>query len=283
MQIIKQIKQIRSELDKVGDKKIAFVPTMGNLHDGHLHLVKQAKELAQIVVVSIFVNQKQFNNQNDFAKYPRTLEDDISKLEAVGVDFIFAPDHQEIYPQNSSFQIIPDKNLSDCLCGKTRVGHMEGVCLVVAKLFNIVKPNFALFGKKDFQQFSIIKKMVEELNFDIEIIGVETVREESGLAMSSRNNLLSEKEKLAAANIYRILHEIKDEIKNNQTQFNLATILEIKEKKLLESGFNKIDYLEIRDEKNLKLINDFSKINNPSRIFIAAFLGEVRLIDNLVI
>ena len=271
LKIFKQIfaiKNFAKEAKKL-NKKIAFVPTMGSLHDGHLTLIKNAKKNADIVIVSIFVNKAQFNDIKDYELYPQNLEEDIKMLEIASVDALFCPSASEIYDENFSFKIIPTA-MVDCLCAKDRVGHFDGVALILTKLFNIVNPHFAYFGEKDFQQLAIIKKLVKDLNFDLEIFGVETVRESSGLAMSSRNQRLSEGAKIKASMLYKILNEIKI---NPQ-------IIEEKKQELLASGFEKIDYLEIRNEDNLKLnMNLFS--TQKRRIFIAVYLEGVRLIDNL--
>jgi pantoate--beta-alanine ligase len=271
LKIFKQIfaiKNFANEARKL-NKKIAFVPTMGSLHDGHLTLIKNAKKNADIVIVSIFVNKAQFNDVKDYELYPQNLESDIKMLEEVNVDALFCPSASEIYDEDFSFKIIPTA-MVDCLCAKDRVGHFDGVALIITKLFNIVNPHFAYFGEKDFQQLAIIKKLVKDLNFDLEIFGVETVRESSGLAMSSRNKRLSEDGKIKASMLYKILNEIK----------NNPQIIDVKKQELLENGFEKIDYLEIRNEDNLKLnMNLFS--SQKRRIFIAVYLEGVRLIDNL--
>ena len=265
---ISAIKNFVNE-NKKNNKKIAFVPTMGALHHGHITLIKNAKKNADIVIVSIFINKAQFNDLNDYQRYPQNLECDIKMLEDANVDALFCPSNEEIYDENFSFKIIPT-SMVDCLCAKDRVGHFDGVALIITKFFNIVKPHFAFFGEKDFQQLAIIKKLVKDLNFDIEIFGVETVRESSGLAMSSRNQRLSESSKIKASMIYKTLNEIKI---NPQ-------IIEEKKQELLANGFEKIDYLEIRNEDNLKLnMNLFSA--QKRRIFIAVYLEGVRLIDNL--
>lgn len=271
MFVAKTIAEIRSDLkiQKQSEKKIALVPTMGALHEGHLSLIKKAGELAEIVVVSIFVNKAQFNDLQDYKKYPRQVEQDLELLKKSGATHVFIPQDSEIFTTDISFKILPIR-LTDCLCGATRAGHFDGVALIVAKLFNIIKPDIAVFGQKDFQQLKIIEKLTEDLNFDIEIFAHETVREASGLAMSSRNQRLSSADKIKAENIFRILTEIKKDPSN----------LAKKRKELLEKGFKKIDYLEIRDEKNLDLVTNFNpKI--PSRIFIAVYLSGVRLIDNM--
>jgi pantoate--beta-alanine ligase len=279
MKIIRSKHQIRELLKyhRLQNKKIAFVPTMGALHEGHISLIKKAKSLAEIVVVSIFVNKTQFNNDEDFTKYPRNIEQDILKLTdcKYDVDYVFTPDDGEIFPINSRFKITP-LAYADCLCGLSRSNHFEGVALIIVKLFNIIQPDFAIFGEKDFQQLLIIKKLVEDLNFDVEIYGSETLRLDNGLAISSRNQRLNQSQIRIAGEIFRILNDIK----NN---FDLdKEILVKKTQELLAIGFQKVDYLEIRDEQNLKLINDF-QINNPARIFVAVYLGGVRLIDNLKI
>jgi pantoate--beta-alanine ligase len=275
MLISKTIAEIRSHLrqDEILKRKIALVPTMGALHEGHLALVKKARELAEIVVVSIFVNKAQFNDSNDYQKYPRQVEQDLEKLKNSGATHIFIPSDEEIFSADFAFKIIPTRMI-DCLCGSTRPSHFDGVVLIVAKLFNIIKPNISIFGQKDFQQLQIIKKLVEDLNFDIEIFAHEIVREKSGLAMSSRNQRLSEDNKIKAANIFRILSKIKNEVGDCEK------ILQKKREELLKIGFEKIDYLEIREEENFKLVKNFNS-QNSARIFVAVYLSGIRLIDNL--
>ncbi len=273
MFVAKTIEEVREFLRQETEfgKTVSFVPTMGALHEGHLSLVQKAKEIGEISVVSIFVNKTQFNDLSDYEKYPKTLEQDLEKLRALDPSCVFAPENSEIFFEDSACKISLD-SLTNSLCGATRPGHFDGVALIITKLFNIVKPDIAIFGEKDFQQVLVIKKLVRDLNFNVEIFVQPTLREESGLAMSSRNQRLSKEAKIKAANIFRILSEIKNDPK----------ILSEKKEELLRIGFEKIDYLEIRDEKNLNLIADFSaKI--PARIFIAAYLDGVRLIDNLAL
>lgn len=279
MLVIKTVLEIKSQLEKekIAGKKIAFIPTMGALHDGHLSLVKRGAELADVVVVSIFVNKAQFNDPKDYEKYPRQVAQDLEKLKQSGATHVFVPEHSEIFSDDFAFKIIPTK-LVDCLCGSSRPGHFDGVALIITKLFNIVKPNLAIFGQKDFQQLQIIKSLTKDFNFDVEIIGHEIAREKSGLAMSSRNQRLSPDNKIKAANLFCILSEIKNEVTKNPSE--IEKILQEKREKLLKIGFEKIDYLEIRDEKNLKLITSFDN-KNPARIFIAVYVDEIRLIDNL--
>ena len=265
---ISAIKNFVKEGQK-SNKRIALVPTMGSLHEGHLTLINNAKKNADIVIVSIFINKAQFNDLKDYQLYPQNLESDIKMLEKIGVDALFSPSASEIYDENFSFKIIPT-SMIDCLCAKDRVGHFDGVALIITKLFNIVNPDSAFFGEKDFQQLAIIKKLVKDLNFDIEIFGVETVRESSGLAMSSRNQRLSEASKIKASMIYKALNEIKI---NPQ-------IIDEKKRELLANGFEKIDYLEIRNEDNLNLNMNLCS-SQKRRIFIAIYIEGVRLIDNL--
>jgi pantoate--beta-alanine ligase len=251
------------------NKTIAFVPTMGSLHEGHVALIENAKKYADIVIVNIFVNKAQFNDLQDYELYPQNLENDVKILINTPADAVFAPSNLEIYDENFSFKIVPI-SMVDCLCAKDRVGHFDGVALIITKLFNIINPNYAFFGEKDFQQLAIIKKLVKDLNFNVEILSVETVREPSGLALSSRNQRLSADNKIKASMIYKVLNEIKINPK----------IIEEKKRELLENGFEKIDYLEIRNEDNLKLNMDLIS-PKKRRIFIAVYLEGVRLIDNI--
>ena len=210
MFVAKTIEEVREFLRSKTEfgKKVSFVPTMGALHQGHLALVKKAKEIGEISVISIFINRAQFNDLGDYEKYPKTLEQDLEKLRALNPSCVFAPEHSEIFSQDFVCKISLN-SLGDSLCGAKRPGHFDGVALIITKLFNIIKPDIAIFGEKDFQQVLVIKKLVNDLNFNVEIFAQPTVREESGLAMSSRNQRLSEANKIKAANIFRILSEIK--------------------------------------------------------------------------
>jgi len=275
MLVFTTISHLQSFLSQQSNKKVALVPTMGALHFGHLSLIKKAKTVAQIVVVSIFVNKKQFNNLQDYQSYPKNLSADLNLLQEQQIDAVFAPDYAEMFANNEdNFTIFLADSLNNCLCGKFRSQHFNGVCLIVAKLFNIVKPHFAIFGEKDFQQLIIIKKMVDYFNFDLKIIASPTIRNNNGLALSSRNSLLSTNGLLLASKIYQALLEIT----KNTTQ------IENVKNKLLTQGFSKIEYLEIRDSQNLNLIdpNKFFA-QQQARVFIAAILENVRLIDNLAI
>lgn len=274
-----QLKQFNTILEirefiadcKKRNKTIGLVPTMGALHQGHLSLIESAKKQVDVVVVSIFVNKAQFNDVKDYKIYPRDINSDKNLLSKSGVNVLFTPNDNEIYCDDFGFKIVPNL-MVDCLCGKYREGHFEGVSLIVTKLFNIIEPNFAFFGTKDFQQLSIIKKLVKDLNYNIDIIAIETVREPSGLAMSSRNQRLSDLAKIKATMIYQILNEIK----------NNPQLIEQKKQQLLDNGFEKIEYLEIREEENLKLNMNLNS-TKKRRVFIAVYLEGVRLIDNLAI
>ena len=198
MNVFNHIKDLRTALKPLRNQKIALVPTMGNLHDGHLQLVKTAKQLADVVVVSIFVNPTQFGVGEDFDSYPRTLEADVAKLQSVGADMVFAPSSEEMYPSYPPQVQVLSGEITKVLCGVSRPTHFDGVGLVVSKLFNIVQPDVAVFGKKDYQQLAIIRQLVAELNFPIEIVGVDIVRADDGLALSSRTLYLSTDERHAA-------------------------------------------------------------------------------------
>lgn len=257
-------------------ERIAFVPTMGNLHQGHLQLVKRAKQTADRVVASIFVNPMQFGQGEDFEKYPRTLEQDSSALMSEGVDVLFAPATSEIYGRDlATTTRVEVPALSNILCGEFRAGHFVGVTTVVAKLFNIVQPDVAVFGKKDYQQLFLIKRMVADLAFPIDIVGVETLREANGLAMSSRNGYLSADEKERAAEIYRTLTMLADKLKQGATNFQSLSQLAMKN--LQEKGFEP-DYVDIRRCEDLA---PATSLYEPLVLLVAARLGPARLIDNL--
>lgn len=255
-------------------QSIAFVPTMGNLHAGHIKLVSEAKKKADKTIVSIFVNPTQFGPGEDFETYPRTEHEDSEKLKAVGVDLLFLPDVDQIYQQKIN-TVISVKGLSTKLCGASRMGHFDGVATVVAKLFNIVQADMAFFGEKDFQQLAIIKKMAIDLNIPIEIFGVATERESDGLAMSSRNSYLTEQQRLLAPEIYRSLCKAKEDILIGK--LNLRGIEKERRSNLELLGFT-VDYFLICGTKNLQLA---SENENELLILVAANLGKPRLIDNL--
>ncbi len=261
---------------RVQGQTIAFVPTMGNLHEGHLELVRKARELCDVVVVSIFVNPMQFGQNEDLDSYPRTLLADKEKLFAEGVQILFAPSAEEIYPEGLGVQTAVNvPALSDTLCGASRPGHFTGVATVVTKLFNIVQPDVAVFGEKDFQQLSIIRKMVMDLCLPIEIVGVPTARAEDGLALSSRNGYLTPEQRERAPELNRILMEVRDAIAcgfDNYLELEAHARL-----KLIQAGFEP-DYFEIRDARTLA---DVTANTEEVAILAAAQLGKPRLIDNV--
>ncbi len=259
-----------------GGQSVALVPTMGNLHTGHLQLVKQAKTVADRVVVSIFVNPTQFVAGEDFDTYPRTIEEDVANLQAIGPDLIFIPNIDEVYPTGLKLEtqvVVP--GLDNIFCGAFRPGHFQGVTTVVCKLLNMVQPDVALFGKKDYQQLLVIKKMVNDLSIPVEIIGVETVREESGLALSSRNRYLNQKEKDVAAKLYQTLSGISEAVKAGRDDYQQ---LEADAVEYLEDKGFKIDYLSVRNAADLG-----APAGGELVVLTAAWLGEARLIDNIQI
>ncbi len=273
MEIIQNISEVRLWCAK--QKSVAFVPTMGNLHEGHLRLIDEAKKCADSVIVSIFVNPIQFGQGEDYQSYPRTMEEDVQKLISKKVDTLFVPTVEELYPHvTQSFQVEPSA-IQNELCGAFRPGHFRGVATVVAKLFNIVQPDFACFGKKDFQQLFIIKKMVEELNFPVKVIPVDTGRAEDGLALSSRNGYLTNSERQKAPHLFCELNKIKTSIENGER--NYTELAQQATHRLTEQGWE-VDYVEIRSAETLNIAQD-----NDHKLVIlgAARLGKPRLIDNI--
>jgi pantoate--beta-alanine ligase len=279
MQVIRKIREMQKMSDKLRKKgkRIGFVPTMGYLHDGHISLVRKAKELSDSIVVSIFVNPTQFGPGEDFQRYPRDEEGDKAKLEKAGVELLFIPDAKEMYPAGYQTTIEVEE-VSKGLCGDFRPGHFRGVATVVSKLFNIVKPHVAVFGEKDYQQLLVIKRMVEDLNFDIEIIPGTLLREEDGMAMSSRNTYLSPENRRKATVLYRSLMDAKELFDSGEKRaYNIIEVI----KNAIESveGVS-IQYVEMRDAETLERIE---RVSRPAVIAIAAMVGPVRLIDNIVI
>ena len=276
-EVRKQVKQWKKEGLSVG-----LVPTMGALHNGHLSLIKKAVEKCDKVVVPVFVNPTQFCPGEDLDKYPRTLEADTKLCDDAGVNIVFAPSPSEMYGDNQMrtndflTDVIPPFFYVNKLCGKSRVGHFDGVCTVVNKLFNIVQPDFAFFGEKDAQQLIIIKKMVNDLNIPVEIIPCPIIREDSGLAMSSRNKYLSEEDKIHALVLSKILNNIKNCYKKGIT--NVEALKETAYQFLDEH--HDLEYLEFMNEKDLE---EVSTANDTTRVFIACKVGGVRLIDNILL
>lgn len=258
---------------RTSQKIIGLVPTMGNLHQGHLNLVREARKKCDIVVVSIFVNPIQFGPNEDYDSYPRTLEQDSALLEEVGCDFIFAPTVEQMYGNQPRLTNISVSDITDDLCGLQRSGHFDGVAVVVTKLFNIVRPEIAFFGEKDFQQLTVIRQFVRDLNMPIEIIGVPIARAEDGLALSSRNGYLSEENRKTAPIIHQSLKNAEQNLQQGQ---KLVDVLNQIKTTLTEAGFV-VDYVEARTPE-LQKIEEF---NQNTVLFIAAKIGATRLIDNL--
>ena len=278
MQIHSTIAGLRAALADARLKaaRIACAPTMGNLHDGHIALMRQARKHADVVVASIFVNRLQFGPREDFDKYPRTFENDCARLAEAGVDHLFAPDEQEMYPTPQRYQVDPDPAHTDILDGASRPGHFRGVATVVLKLFNIVQPQVALFGKKDYQQVMVLRNMTRELALPIEIIAGETTRADDGLALSSRNGYLSAAERAEAPRLHRQLAWIRERIAAGERNFLLLETEAVAE--LAAHGWQP-DYLTIRRRSNLQPPAG----DEPLVVLGAAKLGNTRLIDNLEI
>lgn len=257
-------------------RKLAFVPTMGALHDGHLSLVQQARQHADSVICSIFVNPSQFGPNEDFNRYPRTLTEDIAKLSSAGCDAVFLPNVATIYPDG--FQTwVRNEALENDLCGATRPGHFRGVLTVVLKLLNLVRPEVAIFGKKDYQQWRLIEKMAIDLNVPVKILGGETVREPDGLAMSSRNRYLKPEERPAAVAISRGLRAAVE--KHRGGERHPQSLIEIVAREIATQPSIKLEYLTVRDQDSLAEIQ--GAIAGPAVILVAAKLGDLRLIDNM--
>lgn len=268
-----QIRRFRQE-----GKRVALVPTMGNLHEGHLTLVEQAKACADIVIVSIFVNPMQFERQDDLARYPRTLQDDCEKLNRQKVDLVFTPAPADIYPQGLDTQTVVDvPGISTILEGESRPGHFRGVSTIVSKLFNLVQPDIACFGEKDYQQLALIRKMVADMGYDIEIKGVPTVRAKDGLALSSRNGYLSADERKVAPALNQVINTLAQSLLDGQRDFE--SMIQQSNQVLEQKGFRP-DALDIRDADTLQPLTEGSQ---RAVILIAAWLGKARLIDNKVV
>ena len=281
MKIIRHIHELRDHLR--GQNRAAFVPTMGNLHEGHLSLMRLARQYGDPVVASIFVNRLQFGPHDDFDKYPRTFEADIEKLEKEGVYILFAPTEKDLYPEPQDYRVDPPKDLGDILEGEFRPGFFKGVCTVVLKLFSCVQPNAAVFGKKDYQQLMIIRRMAQQFALPVEIIPAQTIRDADGLALSSRNGYLTSDERLEAPELYKILQQMQESIHlaQNPSQQILKNI-EQAAKELIRARGWQPDYLAIRQQHNLlEPTPDQLAQNGPLVILAAAKLGKTRLIDNL--
>ncbi|MDY6862621.1 MAG: pantoate--beta-alanine ligase [Thermodesulfobacteriota bacterium] len=271
------------EMQKISEKRrnkgeiISFVPTMGYFHAGHLNLMKEGRESGDFLVVSLFVNPIQFGPNEDLDQYPRDFDNDKRLSEEVGVDVIFAPSQDSMYSDNSQTRVVVE-NLTKNLCGLKRPGHFQGVTTIVAKLFNIVKPHYAIFGQKDYQQLIVIKRMVEDVNFDLKIITVPTVREADGLAMSSRNSYLNSEEREAATCIYRAIKEAEDLFHSGEKV--CSKIINRMKEIIQKNGLNKIEYVQICDADTLK---NLDIIDRPAVAALAVRAGKTRLIDNCLL
>ncbi|WP_083603516.1 pantoate--beta-alanine ligase [Psychrobacter sp. C 20.9] len=267
-------------------QRIALVPTMGNLHQGHIELVKIAKQHADIVVVSIFVNPTQFGVGEDFDSYPRTLDEDVAKLATVGADYVFAPSVDAMYPVLPPPTTVLAGAISSQLCGQSRPGHFDGVGIVVSKLFNIVQPDVAIFGQKDYQQLAIIKQLVRDLSYPIEIIGAPIIRADDGLALSSRNQYLTESERQVAPILHRELQDLAAQLKGGGiSQQAFESLLKDKRTRISDAGFT-IDYLEVKTEALGSVVSDSTTFNIENKnivILVAAWLGRARLLDNQLV
>ncbi|MBE0412600.1 pantoate--beta-alanine ligase [Yoonia sp.] len=260
---------------KAGDT-IGVVPTMGALHQGHLSLARAARAACDRVIVTIFVNPKQFNNPSDLDSYPRTEQDDARKLESTGVDLIYVPSPDQIYPEGFATTVTV-AGLTDMLCGATRPRHFDGVATVVPKLFLQTSADFAFFGEKDYQQLQVVRRMATDLDIPVTVVGCPTIREEDGLAMSSRNLLLSDRARIKAPMLAEVMQDIRAQLLNGAT---MAQITPDAKARILTAGFTKIDYLELRDGDDLSLLD---QAKPGARLFAAAWLAGVRLIDNIAV
>ncbi|MBA3177916.1 pantoate--beta-alanine ligase [Salmonella enterica] len=277
MLIIETLPLLRQHIRRLRNegKRVALVPTMGNLHDGHMTLVEEAKTRADVVVVSIFVNPMQFDRAEDLARYPRTLQEDCEKLNKRKVDVVFAPSATEIYPQGLESQTFVDvPGLSTMLEGASRPGHFRGVSTIVSKLFNLIQPDIACFGEKDFQQLALIRKMVADLGYDIEIVGVPIIRAKDGLALSSRNGYLTAEQRKIAPGLYKVMSSIGEKLQAGERDQD--EMIAIAAQELNEKGF-RADDIQIRDADTLLELTENSK---RAVILVAAWLGQARLIDN---
>lgn len=279
MEVITKISAVKETIQehKSSEKSIGFVPTMGFLHEGHLSLVKESLRQADVTVVSIFVNPTQFGPDEDFLEYPRDLKKDSALLEELGVDILFVPDHQEMYPEGYK-TYVEVMDLQDNFEGQSRPGHFRGVCTVVLKLFEIVNPDVVYFGQKDAQQAVIVKKMVQDLNLDVRIQVLPTVREEDGLALSSRNVYLTKEQREAALCLVKSLREADRMLQAGERD---SRIIEREMKKLIESeSLARLDYIAIVD---LEKLDPLDKIKKEALIAVAVFFDKVRLIDNMIV
>lgn len=273
MKIIRKTNELEQILVLIKDKgqSIGSVLTMGNLHDGHLSLIKEAQLNNDFVVTSIFINPTQFNNETDFSSYPKTIDDDIAELEKIGCDLLFLPEIQEIYPGDLLKQNIVN-NFRGILCDKYRPGHFDGVTTVVDIFFSIIKPNTSYFGEKDFQQIKIIQELVKIKNHNINIVSCPSIRDASGMSLSSRNSKFTNDQSKIFNQLGSKIYEFINLCKKKSSNINLDNF----KKQILENSINKIDYIEIRNENDLEITD----VSSKARLFIALYIGEIRIIDN---
>ncbi len=276
MQILRTVAELRTRVRgwKADGKQVGVVPTMGALHEGHMSLVRAAQRGCDRVIVTIFVNPMQFNNPDDLTKYPRTEDSDAALLAREGVDIIFAPTPDEVYPKSFATSITV-AGISEPLEGTMRPGHFEGVATVVAKLFGMTQADRAYFGQKDWQQLQVVKRMVADLNIPIEVVGCDTIREQDGLAMSSRNVRLDPLSRAQAPALHRILTRAATAIRDSG---DVATVLETARADLRAAGFTEVEYLDLR---SAALLEPMARLDAPARLLVAAWIGGVRLIDNI--
>ena len=273
MKIIRKTDELQQILVLIKDKgqSIGSVLTMGNLHDGHLSLIKEAQLNNDFVVTSIFINPTQFNNETDFSSYPKTIDDDIAKLEKIGCDLLFLPEIREIYPGDLLKQNIVN-NFRGILCDKYRPGHFDGVTTVVDIFFSIIKPNTSYFGEKDFQQIKIIQELVKIKNHNIKIVSCPSIRDDRGMSLSSRNSKFTNDQSKIFNQLGSKIYEFINLCKKKSSNINLDNF----KKQILENSINKIDYIEIRNENDLEITD----VSSKARLFIALYIGEIRIIDN---
>jgi pantoate--beta-alanine ligase len=279
MKLIETIDTMQEQCEalRLSGKTIALVPTMGFFHEGHLELMRVGRRLADILAISIFVNPTQFGPSEDFQAYPRDMEGDLAGAKEVGVDLVFAPSVEEMYPDGHQTKIAVER-VTKHLCGLSRPGHFDGVTTVVAKLFNITKPHLAVFGEKDYQQLTTVKRMVKDLDMDIQIIGVPTFREPDGLAMSSRNSYLNPEERESALCLKKSLDLAREMF--SQGKKDVQKMREAVEKLILTHPFTEIDYINICDPMSLE---DVDQIEGKALLALAVKVGKARLIDNCII
>jgi pantoate--beta-alanine ligase len=288
LQVVHDISSLRLARQTWFDQhlRVAFVPTMGNLHEGHFSLVREAKQRTDVVVVSIFVNPLQFGKGEDFNHYPRTTEQDVLALTLLGVDLVFAPNAEALYPERMSMAddvahsmtIVPPTSITNILCGAKRPGHFMGVATIVAKLFNLVQPHVAVFGQKDYQQVAVIRQLIQDLNFSIQLVTVPTGRADDGLALSSRNQYLSTEERALAPRLYQMLLSLADHLKDGNNQYDALCLRATKSLKSM--GFKTVEYVEILDPIRL---TQSQPQDRQWVVLLAVKLGNTRLIDNIVV